>query len=94
MLNDLAIQNEQLFHELDVDMSRFGQHDITGIKDVDGDPCPRTWDPIRQYWSDDWKRFIFETEAKELEEYWADLNYRLSDKCRDPKKLIDIVKAG
>lgn len=55
MLNDLTYSNEQLFHELDVDMSRYGQMDITGFKDSDGEPCPRVWDDLRQCWSDDWK---------------------------------------
>jgi hypothetical protein len=51
----LKTQNEEIFNELDVDMSIYGQFDITGSKDSDGEPCPRTWDPIRQCYSDDWK---------------------------------------
>jgi len=47
MLNDLKIQNEQIFREMDVNLERYGLFDITGVKDGDGEPCPRVWDPIR-----------------------------------------------
>lgn len=73
MLNDMAYQNEQIFHDMDVDLSRFGQYDITGIKDADGDPFPRTWDEERQCWSDDWKDFLYEQEKKELKVRYEEL---------------------
>jgi small subunit ribosomal protein S29 len=60
MLSDMAIQNEQIFRECDVNMSRYGQFDISGVSDADGDPQPRTWDPLRQCWSDDWKNFLYD----------------------------------
>ena len=94
VLSDLKTQNEQIFRELDVDMSRFGQYDLTGAKDADGEPCPRTWDPLRQCWSDDWKQYLYDDELKHEEVKGKLLDYRLSDKCSDPKKLIDIVEAG
>lgn len=79
---------------MDVDMSRFGQYDLTGNKDGDGEPCPRTWDELRQCWSDDWKMFLYDAEVKFYEQRYKDLEYRLSDKCADPKTLMDIVEAG
>ena len=94
MLSDLKIQNEQIFNEMDVNMDIFGQYDITGIKDADGDPCPREWDPHRQYWTDDWKGFLYEQELKFIAERAKKFDYRLSDKCSDPKKMIDVVNAG
>lgn len=72
-------------------MSLFGQYDITGQKDGDGEPCPRTWDPIRQCWSDDWKGFLYDQELKQLDQRYKEYRYRLSDKCADPKKIIDII---
>ena len=60
MLNDLKIQNEQIFRDLEVNMSLYGQYDLTGAKDSDGEPCPRTWDPLRQCWSDDWKSYLYD----------------------------------
>jgi hypothetical protein len=75
-------------------MSRYGQYSMTGIRDSDGEACPRTWDPLRQCWSDDWKAFIYETEFKALDVRYKEMQYRISDKCRDPKKIMDIVEAG
>ena len=75
-------------------MSRYGQYDITGVKDADGDPCPRTWDPLRQCWSDDWKGYLYDQEIKMLEQRYNEFRYRLADKCPDPKKLIDIVNVA
>lgn len=45
-------------------MSHYGKYDLTGHKPMDGDACPRTYDPIRQCWSDDWKMFLYEAEIK------------------------------
>jgi len=77
-------------------MSRYGQFDITGNKDGDGDPCPRTWDPLRQCWSDDWKGYIYGTEAKQHEIRHKELRYRVSDKqhAPDPRKIMDIIDAA
>lgn len=47
MMNDLKIQNEQIFREMKVNLDRYGKFDITGVKDGDGEPCPRTWDQLR-----------------------------------------------
>lgn len=94
MLADLKSSNEQIFREMEVDMSRFGQYDLTGNKDGDGEPCPRTWDELRQCWSDDWKMFLYDQEVKFYEQRYKDLEYRISDKCADPKTIMDIVDAG
>ena len=75
-------------------MSRYGQYDISGVKDADGDPFPRTWDPLRQCWSDDWKSFIYESEWKELDQRYKSMRYRVADKCPDPKTLMDIVETA
>lgn len=66
-LSDLRTQNEQIFKEMDVDLSRYGKYDMTGVKDGDPEPCPRTWDPLRQCWSDDWKAYLYDVELKFLE---------------------------
>ena len=54
-------------------MSRYGQYDITGNKDADGEPCPRVYDPLRQCWSDDWKGFMFDSEVKAYEQRYKEL---------------------
>lgn len=94
LLSDLAYQNESIFNELDVDMNLYGKMDFSGAKDTDGEPCPRVWDEQRQCWSDEWKQFIYDVEYKELDNRYKLLAYRISDKCKDPKKIMDIVKAG
>lgn len=94
MLYDFKIMNEAIFNDMDVDMSRYGGIDISGNKDVDGEPCPRVYDELRQCWSDDWKQFVYEPEWKFIEQRTKDLDYRISDKCRDPTKMIDIINAG
>jgi hypothetical protein len=94
LLNDLKIQNEQIFREMPVDMSIFGKFDISGNNDDEGEPCPRVWDPLRQCWSDDWKEFLYDVELKHENEQFESLRYRLSDKCADPKTLMDIIDAG
>jgi hypothetical protein len=60
----------------------------------DGDPCPRTWDPLRQCWSDDWKGYLYDSELRYLEQRYKDLDYTLKDKCPTPKTLLDIAEAG
>lgn len=72
-------------------MDRYGQFNMTGVRDGDPEPCPRTWDPLRQCWSDDWKEFLYEVELKFLENRYRELNYRLRDKCPSPKKMIDFI---
>lgn len=47
LLGDLRTQNEQIFTEMDVDLGRYGKFDMTGARDGDPEPCPRTWDPLR-----------------------------------------------
>ena len=46
-LSDLRVQNEELFSNMDVNMDRYGKFDMTGVRDGDPEPCPRTWDPLR-----------------------------------------------
>jgi len=75
-------------------MSLYGQYDLTGAKDSDGEPCPRTWDPLRQCWSDDWKGYLYDQEMKMLDQRYKELKYRLSEKCPEPKTLMDIIEAG
>ena len=72
-------------------MDRYGMFNLTGVRDGDPEPCPRTWDPLRQCWSDDWKGFIYDVEWKFLETRYKELNYRLRDKCPEPKKMIDFI---
>ena len=38
--------------------------------------------------------FLYEAELKEQEPRYKELRKRLSEKCDDPKKLMDIVQAG
>tara|TARA_B110001450_G_C17381051_1_gene383736 strand:+ start:131 stop:418 length:288 start_codon:yes stop_codon:yes gene_type:complete len=79
---------------MDVNMSVYGNYDLTGQKDQDGDPCPRTWDAIRQCWSDDWKGYLYDQELKENDQRYKEFRYRVSDKCPDPKKIMDIIDVG
>jgi len=46
-LSDLRVQNEEIFSNMDVNMDRYGKFDMTGVRDGDPEPCPRTWDPLR-----------------------------------------------
>lgn len=80
--------------EFEVDMTHYGQYDISGIKDGEPEPNPKVWDPIRKVWSDSWKENLFDAEIIEQGRQNERLNYRLGDKLRDPKKLIEIVDAG
>ena len=64
MLNDMATQNEEIFSEFKINLDHYGKYDLTGHKVEDGEACPRTYDPIRQCWSDDWKSFMYESEIK------------------------------
>jgi hypothetical protein len=47
VLSDFRHSNEQLLQDFEVDMSLYGKFDISGVKDGDPEPCPRTWDPKR-----------------------------------------------
>jgi small subunit ribosomal protein S29 len=69
-------------------------YDITGIRDDEPEPCPRVWDETRKCWTDSWKEFLFEHEITYYQQQYDAMNFRLSDKLTDPKKLIDIAKAG
>ena len=91
MLNDLKIQNEQTFKNLKVDMNLYGKIGMTGVHEDDGEPFPRTWDPILQCWSDDWKQYIYEAEWKFYDQKYKDLDYNLSQKCPEPKTLMDFI---
>ena len=37
---------------------------------------------------------MYDAEVKALEQRYKDLDYRVSDKLADPKKLMDIVNVG
>lgn len=67
MLFDFRYSNELMLRELDVDMSKYGKVDYTGVHDDDFEPCPRTWDPYRKTWSDSWKDHLFDFELKQLQ---------------------------
>lgn len=75
-------------------MSLYGNYDIAGIKDGEPEPCPRVWDNLRKCWSDDWKTKLYDSEVKMYQAHYERMDYRLSDKLPEPKKLIDIVEAG
>jgi hypothetical protein len=94
MLDDLATQNEAIFTEFQVNLDHFGKYDLTGHRIEDGEACPRTYDPIRQCWSDDWKQFMYESEIKAYDQRYQTLRYKLSDKCPEPKTMMDIVNVA
>jgi small subunit ribosomal protein S29 len=94
LLLDFKHANEQFLTEFDVDMTYYGKYDISGIRDGEPEPNPKVWDPLRKVWSDSWKENLLENEIIDQNAQNERLNYRLSDKLRDPKKLIDIVDAG
>jgi small subunit ribosomal protein S29 len=75
-------------------MSVYGGYDISGVRDDEPEPCPRVWDELRKTWSDAWKDQLYEHEVQHYEQRYEAMNYRLSDKLRDPKKLIEIAQAG
>ena len=79
---------------MDVDMKHYGKHDISGVKDGDPEPCPNTWDPVRERWSDDWKLNLFDSEIQNLNAKYETMNYRVGDRLRDPKKMIEICDFG
>jgi small subunit ribosomal protein S29 len=56
-----------LLNEIDVDMSIYGHYDISGVRDDEPEPCPRTWDTVRKCWNDDWKEHLFEHEVEHYE---------------------------
>ena len=80
--------------EHDVDMSLYGLYDISGVRDDEPEPCPRVWDADRKTWSDSWKQFLMDPEIEYFEKQYEGMNYRLSDKLGDPKKLIEIAQMG
>ena len=94
LLSDLRTANEQIFREMDVNLDLYGKYDMTGVHEDDDEPCPRTWDPIRQCWSDDWKSFLYDVELKFLDQRYKDLDYSLGQKCPEPKKMIDFIDAA
>lgn len=94
LCKDFLTSNEQILRETDVDMSIYGTYDLTGIRDDEPEPCPRAWDETRKCWSDEWKEQLFEHEVEWYQKKYDTMNYRLSDKLTDPKKLIEIAQAG
>jgi small subunit ribosomal protein S29 len=75
-------------------MSRYGLYDVSGIRDGEPEPCPRVWDPLKKQYNDVWKEQLYELELAELGVQYEKLNYRISQRLSDPKKLIEIVDAG
>lgn len=94
MLIDFGHSNEYILSELDVDMSLYGHIDYSGVHDFDPEPCPRVWDPKRKVWSDSWKEFLFDLEIKMIQKEYEQMSVRCSDKLKDPKKVMDIIKFG
>ena len=64
------------------------------MRDDEPEPCPRVWDARRKTWTDDWKQHLSEHEHDHFGKIYDKMNYRLSDKLSDPKKLIEIAQAG
>ncbi len=52
-------------------MDIYGKIDITGCHADHPEPCPRKWDPVRKYWSDEWKSHLFENELIHLKDKYA-----------------------
>ena len=94
LCQDFLTSNEQLLRDTPVDMAIYGSYDLTGIRDDEPEPCPRVWDEARKTWSDAWKEFLFEHEINFYKNKYDRMNYRLSDKLRDPKTLYEIAEAG
>lgn len=94
MLEAFKHSNEELAREFDIDMTHYGKFDISGVKDGDPEPCPKTWDPKREKWSDDWKLNLFDSEVQTYQAKYETMNYRLGDRLPDPKKMIDICDFG
>ena len=94
MLFAFKHSNEQKLQDFEVDMNLYGKFDLTGVHDREHEPCPRVWDPVREVYSDHWKEQLLELEVKNLQAKYETMNYRLSDKLRDPKTIIDICDYG
>jgi len=75
-------------------MSHYGKYDISGIKDGEPEPCPRVWDEKKLRWTDHWKQQLFDSEVQNMQAKYETMNYRLSDKLRDPKTMIEICDYG
>jgi len=75
-------------------LSIYGKYDISAIKDGEPEPCPRVWDEKRKTWSDAWKSMLYQAEIEMFQAHYERMDYRLSEKLPEPKKLIDIVEAG
>lgn len=75
-------------------MAHYGMYDISGVRDDEPEPCPRTWDPVRKTWNNTWKDHLYEHEIAFYKQKYDAMDYRLSDKLRDPKKLIEIAQMG
>jgi small subunit ribosomal protein S29 len=64
MLKQFRIQNEEILHEMDVDMSLYGKMDMTGVHEDDPEPCPNVWDEERGFWTHDWKNRLIPEEVE------------------------------
>jgi small subunit ribosomal protein S29 len=78
----------------EVDLSIYGKYDISGVRDGDPEPCPKFWDAERKTWSDSWKENLYESEVKNLEEIYEEMQIRCRDKLPAPKTLLEIAKFG
>jgi small subunit ribosomal protein S29 len=94
VLSDFRYSNEQLLQDFEVDMNLYGKFDISGVKDGDPEPCPRTWDPKRQTWSDEWKNQLFDIELQRINARFEMMNYRLANKLPEPRTIMDICNFG
>ena len=47
ILEDFKESNLIKLNQFKVDKSIYGKMDVSGVKDGDPEPCPRTFDPLR-----------------------------------------------
>lgn len=94
LCRDFLTSNEQILRENDVDMSLYGAYDIAGVRDDEPEVTDRHWDEVRKTWTDDWKKELFEHEVVWYQRKYDAMSYRLSDKLKDPVKLVEIAEAG
>lgn len=94
MLQDFRHSNEQLLLQTEVNLSLYGKYDVSGVKDGEPEPCPRTWDPERKTWNDTWKESLYDFEIKYLQKEYENMDVRCGEKLPSPQRLMDIVDLG
>lgn len=80
--------------QTEVDLSRYGRIDLSGLKDGEPHPNPKVWDSERECWSDSWKENMYDFEVKYFQQLYEEMRYRLADKLPTPKTLIEIADYG